>query len=70
MEEQKYRGRKSIYIEIRIRIKNLLGKETRDRVEGEAEQIQGDDLGCKEGERGRKHRARGKRRGPGPAEKR
>ena len=40
------------------------------RVEGEAEQIQSDDLGCKEGERGKKHRARGKRRRPGPAEKR
>lgn len=39
-------------------------------MEGEAEQIQGDDLGCKEGERGRKHRPGETRRRPGPAEKR
>lgn len=36
---------------------------------GEAEQIQWDNLRCKDGERQRKHRARGKRRRPGMAGK-
>lgn len=40
----------------------------RGRVEGEAEQIQGDELGCKEREKERKHRVKGKRRRPGPHE--